>query len=330
MVVPFWVWTIVVVAIAVVFAVSLFIGRKAHEITPVEAMRWVGGYVTLAVLFGIGIWITSGSRFAGEFFAGYVTEYALSVDNLFVFAIILTSFRVPKVYQGRVVLIGIAIALVLRGGLIAAGAALIHSFSWVFYLFGAFLIITGVNLARSKHGESAGEPRSVRILRKVLPMTDGYHGGAFFHRVDGRKLATPLFAVILALGVTDIVFALDSIPAIFGLTKEPFLVFTANAFALLGLSELYFLLGAMLDRLRYLGKGLAVILLFIGVKLVMEAMAENSLPFVADGEPISWVPHITPAVSLSFVGGILLLAVLASVIASRIEHKRAIAKVRSD
>lgn len=326
--VPLSVWAVVITSIAVIFAVSLFFGRKAHEITPAEAFRWVGGYVTLAVLFGIGIWVTSGSRYAGEFFAGYVTEYALSVDNLFVFAIILTAFRVPKPLQGRVVLIGIAIALVLRGGLIAAGAALIHSFSWVFYVFGAFLIVTAVNLARSKAEGGVGEPRSVRILRRVLPMTEDYRGTAMFAREGGRRLATPLLAVILALGATDIVFALDSIPAIFGLTKEPFLVFTANAFALLGLSELYFLLGAMLDRLRYLGKGLSLILLFIGVKLVFEAMAENSLPFIAGGKPIGWVPHITPAVSLSVVGSLLLLAVVASIVVSRVEQRRAIAAAR--
>ncbi len=320
--VPAWVWAAVVIAIVAIFVFSLLVGRKAHEISVSEAAKWVAGYVTLAVVFGLGIWVTAGSRYAGEFFAGYVTEYALSVDNLFVFAIILTAFRVPRPLQGKVVLIGIGIALVLRAGLIAAGAALIHSFSWIFYLFGAFLLVTGINLLRSKPESAEKEPGSVRLLRRIMPMSPDYRGERFLVKVEGRRLATPLLAVIVALGVTDIVFALDSIPAIFGLTKETFLVFTANAFALLGLSEMYFLLGALLDRLRFLGKGLALILLFIGVKLVMEAMAENSLPFVAGGEPIDWVPHISPGLSLAVVGSILAMTVVLSIVVGRIERRR--------
>ncbi|MEO7124518.1 MAG: TerC/Alx family metal homeostasis membrane protein [Nakamurella sp.] len=323
--VPLWVWGLVLAAIAAIFIVSLVFGRKAHEISVAEAAKWVSGYVTLAVLFGLGIWVTAGSRYAGEFFAGYVTEYALSVDNLFVFAIILTAFRVPRPLQGKVVLIGIGIALVLRGGLIAAGAALIHSFSWVFYIFGAFLLLTGVNLLRSKPESEHKEPASVRLLRRVMPMSSDYEGKKFLVKQDGKRLATPLLAVIVALGFTDIVFALDSIPAIFGLTKEGFLVFTANAFALLGLSEMYFLLGALLDRLRFLGKGLALILLFIGSKLVLEALAENTLPFLAGGKPISWAPEFSPAFSLMVVGSILAVTVLASVLVSAYESRKQIA-----
>jgi tellurite resistance protein TerC len=329
MAVPLWVWIAVLVGIAAIFVVSLTFGRKAHEISVGEAATWVGGYVTLAVLFGLGIWLTSGARYAGEFFAGYVTEYALSVDNLFVFAIILTAFRVPRPLQGKVVLIGIGIALVLRGGLIAAGAALIHSFSWIFYIFGAFLLVTGVNLLRSKPEAEQREPASVRLLRRIMPMSKNYEGEKFLVKKDGKRMATPLLAVIVALGFTDIVFALDSIPAIFGLTKEPFLVFTANAFALLGLSEMYFLLGAMLDRLRFLGKGLAFILLFIGTKLIFEALGENSLSFVAGGRPIEWVPEISPALSLSIVGSILALAVAASVLVSARERRAGIAAARA-
>jgi len=325
--VQFWVWAVVVVGIAAIFTASLIFGRKAHSITPVEAARWVAGYVTLAVLFGLGVWLFAGGDYAGQFFAGYVTEYALSVDNLFVFAILLAAFRVPRELQGKVVLIGIGIALVLRGGLIAVGAALISSFSWVFYLFGAFLVITAVNLARQGE-ETPEEPKTVALLRRFLPISDSYAGDKYLVRVAGKRMATPLMAVILALGVTDLMFALDSIPAIFGLTKEPFLVFTANAFALLGLSELYFLLGALLDRLRYLSKGLALILLFIGIKLILEAMAANSLPWVAGGEPIGWAPHITPGVSLAIVGSILLVTVVASLVASRLEQRRAIAAAR--
>ncbi len=327
MIVPLWVWIAVVVAIAAIFVVSLLFGRTAHLITVGEAARWVAGYVCLAGLFGLGILFTAGSRFAGEFFAGYVTEYALSVDNLFVFAIILTAFRVPREFQGKVVLIGIGIALVLRAGLIAGGAALISRFSWVFYLFGLFLVIASVNMAREKE-VTVAEPRSVRILRRILPMSADYVGGRFLVRQEGRIRVTPLLAVILALGVTDLVFALDSIPAIFGLTKQAFLVFTANAFALLGLSEMYFLLGALLDRLRYLGRGLSVILLFIGLKLISEALAENSLPFIAGGGHVDWAPDIGPGVSLAVVGGILLVTVVASVVAARVEQRRAVAAAR--
>ena len=323
MTIPVWVWLVVLPGIAAIFVVSLMVGRTAHKITVGEAARWVAGYVALAVLFGLGVWLFAGSRYAGEFFAGYVTEYALSVDNLFVFAIILSAFRVPRELQGKVVLIGIGIALVLRGGLIAAGAALINHFSWVFYLFGVVLLVTAVNLLRSTPGHVAAEPRSVRLLRRVLPMSDGYVGGQFMVRQEGRRLATPLLAVVVALGITDIVFALDSIPAIFGLTKESFLVFTANAFALLGLSELYFVLGALLDRLKYLHKGLALILLFIAAKLILEAMAENSLPFLAGGQPIGWAPELSPAVSLGVVAAILLVTVVASILPVRARRGRA-------
>src|SRR6478735_4206214 len=223
--VPLWVWLATIAGIAVIFIVSLVFGRKAHDITAVEASKWVAFYVALAVLFGIGIWIFAGSTFAGQFFAGYVTEYALSVDNLFVFVILLTSFQVPRALQGRVVLIGIMIALVLRGCLIAVGAALIASFSWVFYLFGAFLVFTAVRLAREKHDDSEvmHEPKIVSLLRRVLPVTNEYEGTKLSVRRNGARMFTPMFAVILALGFTDLVFALDSIPAIFGLTQEAFL-----------------------------------------------------------------------------------------------------------
>jgi tellurite resistance protein TerC len=321
--VPVWVWFAVCAGIAAIFVVSLLFGRRAHIISVGEAARWVVGYVALALLFGVGIWIFAGGGFAGQFFAGYVTEYALSVDNLFVFAILLTAFRVPRPLQGEVVLIGIGIALVLRAGLIAVGAALISSFSWVFYLFGIFLVITAVTVAREKHGGTPAEPRTVTWMKRVLPLSDEYHGTRFIVRESGRLLATPLLAVVLALGVTDLMFALDSIPAIFGLTREPFLVFASNAFALLGLSELYFLLGALLQRLRYLSLGLGLILLFIGVKLILGALADNNLPFLNSGEPVGWAPHISPGASLAVVGGILAATVLASMVATRREVRRA-------
>ena len=311
--IPFWVWATVIVAIAVIFVFSLVVGRKAHVITVKEASKWVGFYIGLATIFGIGIWLFAGGDYAGQFFAGYVTEYALSVDNLFVFVILLTAFKVPKELQGRVVLIGIMIALVLRGGLIAAGAVLVAEFSWVFYLFGAFLVITAVKLARgSEHDDTVEMPKIVGLLNRFLPMTHEYNGTKLRVQEGAKRLFTPLFAVIIALGFTDLVFALDSIPAIFGLTKEPFLVFTANAFALLGLSELFFLLGALLQKLVYLSKGLALILAFIGVKLVFEALADNTLPFINGGEHIGWAPHISPGLSLAVVGSILAVTVVAS------------------
>ena len=327
--VPWWVWLTVLAGILTIFVVSLILGREADVMSVSEAARWVGGYVALAVLFGVGIWIFAGGTYAGQFFAGYVTEYALSVDNLFVFVILLTAFQVPRALQGRVVLIGIMIALVLRGGLIAVGAALVASFSWVFYLFGAFLLLTAVNLIRERHdeAETPETPRIVAVLNRVLPMAAEYDGTRLRVRRDGKRLFTPMFAVIIALGITDLVFALDSIPAIFGLTKEPFLVFTANAFALLGLSELYFLLGALLQKLVYLSKGLAIILAFIGAKLVMEALADNELPFVNGGEPVQWAPHISPGMSLAVVGSILAVTVAASLLKNR-RDARATAAVR--
>lgn len=317
--VPFWVWLAVILGLVAIFTVSLIFGRKAHIITPGEAAKWVVAYVSLAVLFGIGIWITAGGTYAGQFFAGFVTEYALSVDNLFVFVILLTAFQVPRELQGRVVLIGIMIALVLRAGLIAVGAALVAEFSWVFYLFGAFLVFTAVKLAKERHEEDElpEEPKTVAVLRRVLPMSHRYDGTKLRVVENGKRLFTPMFAVILALGVTDLMFALDSIPAIFGLTKEPFLVFTANAFALLGLSELYFLLGALLQKLVYLTKGLSLILGFIGVKLILEAMADNELRFINGGEPVSWAPHISPGASLAVVGSILAVTIVLSLLKTR-------------
>ena len=244
--VPVWVWITVIAGVLAIFTLSLIFGRKAHIITPGEAGKWVAGYVGLAVLFGLGIWYFAGGDFAGQFFAGYLTEYALSIDNLFVFVILLTAFRVPRPLQGKVVLIGILIALGLRGGLIAVGSALVSQFSWIFYLFGFFLVLTAVKLAQGHAGEAPAEPKTVGLLRRFLPMSDDFDGAKMTVRRSGKLLFTPMFVVIIALGLTDLLFALDSIPAIFGLTKEPFLVFTANAFALLGLSELYFLLGALL------------------------------------------------------------------------------------
>ncbi|MGW6448722.1 TerC family protein [Lentzea sp. NPDC055074] len=312
--VPAWMWIATIGGLLVLLAVDLVIvDRKPHEVTIGEAARWVIFYVAMAALFGLGIWYFSGGQYATEFFAGYITEYSLSVDNLFIFLIIMTTFKVPAIHQHKVLLIGILLALVMRGIFIAAGAALISQFSWVFFIFGAFLIYTGWQLARENHDEEEEykENLMLRMVRKVFPVTDDFHGSNSFIKIDGKRYVTPMFIVMVAIGSTDLLFALDSIPAIFGLTKEPFLVFTANAFALMGLRQLYFLLGGLLAKLVYLSIGLSVILGFIGVKLILEALHTNNLPFLNGGEPFH-VPTIGIEVSLSVIIGVLAITTIAS------------------
>lgn len=315
MYVPVWVWFATIVGLLVLLAIDLFVvDRKPHEVTIGEAARWVSLYVGCAVLFGIGLWIFAGSAPAGEFFAGYLTEYSLSVDNLFVFVVIMTTFAVPVIHQHKVLLIGIVLALVLRGMFIAAGAAAINVFSAVFYLFGGFLIYTAWRLARSGDEDDEEEFREnvlLRMVRRVLRVTPEYHGARSVVRVERRWYVTPMLVVMVAIGTTDVLFALDSIPAVFGLTKEPFLVFTANAFALMGLRQLYFLLGGLLRKLVYLSIGLAVILGFIGVKLILEAMHDNALPFLNGGQPIP-VPTISIGLSLVVIVSVLLVTTVAS------------------
>ncbi|ATE56556.1 TerC family protein [Actinosynnema pretiosum] len=315
MTVPVWLWLATIAGLLILLAIDLFVvDRHPHEVSIAEAGRWVVFYVAMAVLFGAGIWYFEGGTPAGEFFAGYITEYSLSVDNLFIFLIIMTTFKVPAIHQHKVLLIGILMALVLRGGFIAAGAALIERFSAVFYLFGAFLIYTGYKLARGEdEDEEFKENAGLRMVRRFLPVTDEYHGSKSFTRIDGKRYVTPMFIVMIAIGSTDLLFALDSIPAIFGLTKEPFLVFTANAFALMGLRQLYFLLGGLLAKLVYLSIGLSVILGFIGVKLILEALHTNSLPFLNGGEPFG-VPTIGIGLSLSVIVGVLVITTVASLI----------------
>ncbi|GAA1270013.1 TerC family protein [Saccharothrix xinjiangensis] len=315
--VPVWLWLATIAGLLVLLAIDLFIvDRKPHEVTIGEAGRWVSFYIGVAVLFGLGVWYFAGGTPAGEYFAGYITEYSLSVDNLFIFLIIMSTFKVPAIHQHKVLLIGILMALVMRGIFIAVGAAVIAQFSWVFYLFGAFLIYTGYKLAFTNHdddGEEYKENIATRVVRKIYPVTDGYQGGKSFIKIDGKRFVTPMFIVIVAIGTTDLLFALDSIPAIFGLTKEPFLVFTANAFALMGLRQLYFLLGGLLNKLIYLSIGLSVILGFIGVKLILEALHTNSLPFLNNGEPLH-VPTVGIEVSLSVIIGVLLITTVASLV----------------
>ena len=317
--VPAWLWFVTIGGlVAIIAADLLLVNHKPHAVTMREATRWVLFYVALAVAFGVGLWLFAGGQAAGEFFAGYITEYSLSVDNLFVFVIIMAAFKVPAAYQHRVLLVGIVIALVMRGTFIAIGAAAIHAFSWVFYIFAVVLIVTAVNLARqgTEHDQEFKENFALRGLRRVLPITPEFHGARSFVKVDGKRMVTPMLVVMFAIGSTDLLFALDSIPAIFGLTQEPYLVFTANAFALMGLRQLYFLLGGLLSKLVYLSYGLAIILGFIGVKLILEALHENSLPFVNGGEPVP-VPTIGIAVSLTVIVGVLAITTIASLIKVR-------------
>jgi tellurite resistance protein TerC len=317
--VPLWLWLATIGGLVAIILADLFlVDHKPHAVTTREATRWVLFYVALAVAFGIGLWFFAGGAMAGEFFAGYITEYSLSVDNLFVFVIIMAAFKVPAEHQHRVLLVGIVIALVMRGIFIAIGAAAIAAFSWVFYLFAVVLIVTAVNLARqgTEHDEEFKENFALRGLRRVLPITPEFHGARSTVKIDGKRMVTPMLVVMFAIGSTDLLFALDSIPAIFGLTQEPYLVFTANAFALMGLRQLYFLLGGLLSKLVYLSYGLAIILGFIGVKLVLEALHENNLPFINGGEPVP-VPTIGIALSLSVIVGVLAITTVASLIKVR-------------
>ncbi|MEV4556253.1 TerC family protein [Kitasatospora sp. NPDC049285] len=313
-----WAGTIAVLVVLIV--ADFFIGgRKPHEVSIKEAGVWTAVWVALAVLFGGFLWWYGGSKPAGEFFAGYVTEKSLSVDNLFVFILIMGKFAVPKIYQQWVLMFGVIIALVLRAIFIAGGAALVSTFSWVFYIFGAFLVWTAVKLLKEagadkedKEAEEFEEGRLLRAIKKRVPSTDTYHGTKLVVRENGRRVITPMLTVMVAIGTTDMLFALDSIPAIFGLTQDPYIVFTANAFALMGLRQLYFLLGGLLTRLVYLSYGLSVILAFIGVKLILHALHESGVH----------VPEISIAFSLAFIVVVLAVTTVASLVATRTSDDR--------
>ena len=298
---PLLVWAVTVVGVLGLIVFDFYAHvRIPHAPTFRESAIWSAVYIGLAIVFGIGLTLVWGTAHGGEYFAGYITEKSLSVDNLFIFLIIMTRFAVPRIYQQKVLMVGIIIALVFRGAFILVGAAAISRFSWVFYLFGAFLVCTAIVLAREDHDSETEfhENRFLRIVRRVIPSTSTYHGDRLTARDGRRRLMTPMLVVMIAIGSTDLLFALDSIPAIFGLTKEPYIVFVTNAFALLGLRQLYFLLHGLLRRLVYLSEGLAVILGFIGVKLVLEALHTNELPFVNAGKPVSWAPEIPIWLSL--------------------------------
>ncbi len=318
--VPLWIWLATVAGVIALLAFSFFAHiRKPHEPSIREAGAWTAFFVSLSILFGLGLTAIWGKDRGIEYFAGYITEYTLSVDNLFVFVIIMSSFAVPRAYQQKVLLVGIIIALILRAVFILIGAVAIAHFSWVFYIFGLFLIFTAVQLALEKHEkDEAYKPNiMVRTAQKVLPFTGEYDGAKLATVINGKRRFTPMMMVMIAIGMTDILFALDSIPAIYGLTDAPYIVFTANAFALLGLVELYFLIGGLLKRLVYLGLGLALVLAFIGIKLIIEAMHTNSLPFINGGEPIHWVGPIPVWLSLAIIVTILVATTIASLLKSR-------------
>ncbi len=319
------VWTLTI-ALAVAFLALdiLVIGRRPHEPSLLECAIGLVCYVAAALAFGGGVLLVSGGRYGTEFYAGWLTEYSLSVDNLFVFLLIMSKLAVPRRLQQSALLIGIVLALVLRGAFIAAGAAAIDAFSWVFYLFGAFLVYTAIKLigeftasGEAQAEDSFQESRLVRLVRRRLPVTEDFDGSRLVVRRGGRRLITPMAMVVLALGTTDLLFALDSIPAIYGLTREPYLVLTANLFALMGLRQLYFLIGGLLQRLVYLSLGLSVLLAFIGVKLILHALHENSLPFLNHGKPLGWAPDIPIWLSMVAIVGILAVTTVTSLLHAR-------------
>ena len=305
------------VVLALFFIVDLFvIGRRPHVPSTKECVQHIAFFVVMALIFGGCIWFFAGSKPAIEFYSGWLTEYSLSIDNLFVFVIIMSNFAVPKQIQKYVLSIGITIALIFRGIFILI--ALISRFTWVFFLFGAFLIYTAVKLVLGgDEDEEYHENGIIRNLRKIIKITDDYAGEKLRTTKNGVRYWTPMLIVFLTIGTTDVMFAFDSIPAIFGLTKDPFLVFTSNVFALLGLQQLYFLLGALLDKLVYLPAGLSVVLGFIGVKLIMEALHGNTLPFINGGEGVHWVPEVPTWLSLA----VIVLAIGGASVASVIKMK---------
>jgi tellurite resistance protein TerC len=302
-------WAIVVGAILALIVIDLLtVSKKPHDVMFKEATIWSLFYIGIAIAFGVWVWQTAGSQYGTEYFAAYLVEKSLSVDNLFVFIIILAQFKVPSIYHQRVLMFGVVLALVLRAIFIAVGAAALAAFSFTFVIFGAILIWTGVGLF--KHWDEDPTPEDnflVKLIRRRVPMTDEFDGSKAFTKVNGKRIATPMFTVLIAIASTDLLFALDSIPATFGVTQEPFLVFAANAFALLGLRALYFLLKGLLDKLIYLSLGLSFILMFIGVKLILLFFHEI------------WVeiPKIPTLTSLAVIGLILLVSTIASLIKSK-------------
>lgn len=310
-------WITIGATCAILLFDVIMITRNPHKPSMKECGIALSVYVSLAIAFGIWVWTYHGSNFGLEFYAGWITEYSLSVDNLFIFIIIMASFNVPAKYQQEALMVGIILALILRGVFIALGAVIISNFAWVFYIFALFLLYTAWSLLKDTDDEEEGADNVVvRLARKRFTISEEWYGLKLFVRENGVRVMTPMFLVILALGTTDLIFALDSIPAIFGLTKEPYIVLTANIFALMGLRQLYFLLGGLVERLVFLSKGLAVVLAFIAVKLFLHAMHSNEVPFIYGGQNLP-VPEIPTLFSLGFIIMTLIVTAVASLYHTR-------------
>ncbi len=322
---PAWFEAVTFVVLGLLLVVDLVVvARRPHVPTMRECTSWVAFYVTLALTFSLLLLAVSGTVPAGQFLAGWLTEYSLSVDNLFVFVVIMSRFSVPREHQQEVLMVGIILSLILRGGFILIGAAAIERYSWMFYVFGAFLVYTAVQLIRHRGIDETDYADNVLIRKaqRVLPMAPTYEGRKLLIQVGDRRLVTPMVLVFLAIATTDLLFALDSIPAIFGLTQDPFIVYTATIFALMGLRQLYFLLGGLLDRLVYLSIGLSIVLGFIGVKLILEALRTNEVGWINGGEHVLWAPEIPIWTSLSVIVVVLGVTAGASLLASRRTDRR--------
>jgi tellurite resistance protein TerC len=323
--IPVWFQVSALIVLTLILIADLLIILKRPHIPSMrEATLWVVFYVSLALIFaGVLYWVTGSTQAMGEFVAGWLTEYSLSIDNLFVFVLIMAQFAVPRRYQQEVLMVGIIIALILRAIFIMLGAALIESFSWIFYVFGAFLVFTAWRQAfpKAHENDAQAEAGIVRFTRRFVDISDHYDGAKLRTVVAGKKIFTPMILVFIAIGFTDLIFAIDSIPAIFGITQSPFIVFTANLFALMGLRQLYFLLGGLLDKLKYLHYGIAFILGFIGVKLFLHALHVNELPFINNGEPVEWAPEISTWASLVVIIVSMAVATVASLISASKEKK---------
>lgn len=327
--VELWVWALTIGILTAVLIVDFIVqARNPHDPSFKESAIQSSIYITLGLLFSFvigGVW---GPQYAQEYFAGFITEKSLSVDNVFVFLVIFTQFAVPRELRSQALLIGIAIALFLRFIFILLGAAFIENFSWAFYAFGAFLLLTALKIMKDtfdglkepEHDEYAGG-KVIQFLQKRMRSTKEYHGSKWTIVKDGKRYATPLLLVMAAIGFTDLLFALDSIPAIYGLTKEPYIVFVANVFALLGLRQLYFLLGGLMERLKYLGVGLSLILAWIGMKLVIHALNKNELPFINGGEAVTVIPEIPTELSLFVIMITLIITTIWSLAATAGEKK---------
>ena len=325
--VELWVWLVTVgVLSAVLIGDLVYQVRNPHEPSFRESAIQSAIYVALAIAFTFVIAANWGWQFGGEYIAGFITEKSLSVDNLFVFLVIFTQFRVPRKLQSEALLIGIVVALIMRGIFIALGAAFIEAFSWAFYIFGAFLIYTAIKLAYEAFhdgDEDRNESNALlKFMQKRFRTVDEYHGTKLSIVKDGKRYLTPLLLVMVSIGFTDLLFALDSIPAVYGLTNEPYIVFVANAFALLGLRQLYFMLSGLMERLRYLGVGLAVILGWIGIKLLIHALHKNELPFINGGEEVHAIPEISTELSLAVIIFTLVVTVVISLRATKNDAKK--------